>query len=32
MHETSIVNGIFRTLEQEFEEEKLNKLPMKLLI
>ena len=26
MHETSIVNGIFRTLEQEFEEEKLNKL------
>tara|TARA_R110002094_G_scaffold109366_2_gene107211 strand:- start:205 stop:552 length:348 start_codon:yes stop_codon:yes gene_type:complete len=26
MHETSIVNGIFRTLEQEFEEEKLNKM------
>ncbi len=26
MHETSIVNGIMRTLEKEFEEEKLNKL------
>ncbi|MEQ9167275.1 MAG: hydrogenase maturation nickel metallochaperone HypA [Fulvivirga sp.] len=26
MHETSIVSGIMRTLEMEFEEEKLNKL------
>ena len=26
MHETSIVNSIIRTLEAEFEEEKLNKL------
>ncbi|WP_339715159.1 hydrogenase maturation nickel metallochaperone HypA [uncultured Kriegella sp.] len=26
MHETSIVNSILRTLEQEFETEKLNKM------
>ena len=26
MHETSIVNSIIRTLEQEFEAEKLNKM------
>ena len=26
MHETSIVNGIYRTLEQEFEVEKRNKM------
>ncbi|MEP3210873.1 MAG: hydrogenase maturation nickel metallochaperone HypA [Maribacter sp.] len=26
MHETSIVNSIMRTLEQEFEAEKLNKM------
>ena len=26
MHETSIVNGIMRTLEQEFDTEKLNKI------
>ncbi|MRH99472.1 hydrogenase maturation nickel metallochaperone HypA [Kriegella sp. EG-1] len=26
MHETSIVNSIFRTLEQEFEVEKLNNM------
>jgi len=26
MHETSIINGIYRTLEQEFEEEKLHKM------
>lgn len=26
MHETSIVNSIMRTLEQEFEREKLNKM------
>lgn len=26
MHETSIVSSIIRTLEQEFEEEKLNKM------
>ncbi|WP_412560599.1 hydrogenase maturation nickel metallochaperone HypA [Winogradskyella sp. MIT101101] len=26
MHETSIINGIYRTLEQEFEAEKLNKM------
>jgi len=26
MHETSIVNGIMRTLEMEFEQEKLNKM------
>lgn len=26
MHETSIVNSIMRTLEMEFEEEKLNKM------
>ena len=24
MHETSIINGIMRTLEQEFDAEKLN--------
>ncbi|WP_178989450.1 hydrogenase maturation nickel metallochaperone HypA/HybF [Winogradskyella schleiferi] len=26
MHETSIINGIYRTLKQEFEAEKLNKM------
>jgi len=26
MHETSIINGIMRTLEQEFDAEKLNKM------